>query len=124
MAEDGWSTAWIVGALGVGCYVGYKLVPAMQRVEDTEKLEMIAQKLYDISDGSVKMDALQQLKQIQRYRQGIMSATDESTDEEHMTMVKKIKKHLLNTANKLNPLTKKDRAIKAEAEKALADSDS
>ncbi len=107
MADGGWSGLWIVGGVVAGFFLGKKLIPWNTRVAETEKLLEIAEEVKILAQENE--DVQQQLQtqviidEITNYRKGIMEHALDIDDEEHKSVLQKIKSSLGRVRRKLTP---------------------
>lgn len=117
MADTGWGFGWILAGIGLGCYAGYKMIPWMRRVEEVEALADLAERVLDIAEEeSHKVQALECLRKIEKYRQGILDKTEDPED--HEGIITKLRKNVVTITKKLNPFSSngKDKKNKVELE--------
>jgi len=107
MADNGWGIAWVVGALALGAGVGYLLIPRMKRIEETEQLADLADRVFDLAEEPEHQFEAQEIRaRIARYRKGIEEKNDEVSDKEHEGFLAKTKKALSCCTKKVNPFSK------------------
>ncbi len=124
MADDGYSGFWILAGAAAGLWAGYKLVPWMKRCEETEKLELIAQRVYNLAEQeSVKLQALEELNKIKAYREGLEAKTANLTDDEHKSKLRVTKDKLLSVLRMINPWSKTAKENKLELATSLSKSE-
>ena len=125
-ADGGWGFGWVLGGLAVGGVIGYRLVPWMQRVEEVENLESLAERILSLADNDKhKVEALEICKKIEEYKQGVLEKKAAAEDHEgFMTqarnalrlIVKKVSPKKKKKENK----EKKELSVQEELEAALS----
>lgn len=114
---DTGSIGWLVVGGIVGGFIGYKMLPAMKRVDEVDKLLGIAQRMFDMAPHEQhKFEVLEQIQKLKNYRKGILDNTKDTTDEEHEGTLEKFKSVLRFVHRKINPFSKNGSSKSADVD--------